>query len=371
MEEKKKVLFVASVDRHINAFHIPYLKYFKDNGYDVHVAANGEEEIQYCHKRYLVHFERNPFNKNNILAYKELKKIISEEKFEIIHTHTPMASVLTRLAARKVRKNGTKLIYTAHGFHFYKGAPVINWIIYYPIEKFLSKYTDCLITINKEDYYLSKDKFKCKVEYIPGVGVDSSKFNIDISEKEKNDLRDEIGISNKDFVMIIVGELNRNKNQIFAINAMKVLVKEYSNIKLLLVGAGHLQDQYQEIIINSNLQDNIKILGYRKDVPKLLKISNVLLSLSHREGLPVNVIEALVSGIPAIVTECRGNVDLVTNEKNGCIVGNNNIEELKEAILNIYLNKDKSEISNTAVYDINKIIKEYQKLYIGVLNGKN
>ena len=155
----KKVLFVASVNSHIIGFHTPYLKMFQERGYEVHVASYGDEKIEYCDKHHNIHFERFPFKLKNIKAYKELKKIIKDNKFEIIHCHTPTASVLTRLAARNARKKyNTKVIYTAHGFHFYKGAPAINWIIYYPIEKWLARYTDCLITINQEDYERAKER---------------------------------------------------------------------------------------------------------------------------------------------------------------------------------------------------------------------
>lgn len=145
----KKVLFTATVDSHILQFHIPYLKYFKEQGYEVHVATNGNEKIPFCDVKHKIHFERSPFKINNLKAIKQLRKIIEQEKFEIIHCHTPVGSVTTRIAAKKARrKYNTKVIYTAHGFHFFKGAPIINWVLFYPIEKWLSKYTDCLITIN-------------------------------------------------------------------------------------------------------------------------------------------------------------------------------------------------------------------------------
>ena len=174
----KKVLFTATVDSHILHFHIPYLQYFHEQGYEVHVATNGTEEIPFCDVKHTVSFERSPFKANNIKAIKQLKEIIDKEKFNIIHCHTPMGSVVTRLAAKQARKKyNTKVIYTAHGFHFFKGAPILNWILFYPVEKWLSKYTDCLITINEEDYTLAKNKFHAKkVELVHGVGVDEKKW---------------------------------------------------------------------------------------------------------------------------------------------------------------------------------------------------
>ena len=148
----KKVLFTATVDSHILQFHLPFLKMFKENGYEVHVATNGDESIPFCDKKIKISFERSPFKINNLKAIGQLRKVINEEQYDIIHTHTPMGSVVTRLAAKQARKkNNTRVIYTAHGFHFFKGAPILNWLVFYPVEKWLAKYTDTLITINKED----------------------------------------------------------------------------------------------------------------------------------------------------------------------------------------------------------------------------
>ena len=318
----KKVLFSATVDAHILAFHIPFLKYFKEHGYEVHVATNGTEEIPYCDKKIIIPFERSPFKINNLKAIKELRKVIQKEHYDIIHTHTPMGSVVTRLAAKKARRNGTRVIYTAHGFHFFKGAPLLNWCLFYPVEKYLSKYTDTLILINQEDYQRAKKKFrKCKdIKYVPGVGIDEEKFDFQMSEKEKLELRKSLGLKKDDFVLIYPAELNKNKNQILLIEAMEELVKEYPNIKLLLPGKDSYHGYYQKIVAEKNLCDHIFFLGFRKDIPELLKISDLAVASSLREGLPVNIMEAMCVGLPIIATGCRGNRDLVKDGENGYIV---------------------------------------------------
>ena len=363
----KKVLFVATVASHINSFHIPYLKLLKEKGYEIHVASYENEKIEYCDRFFNLNFARFPFKLQNLKVYKELKKIIQENKYEIIHCHTPVGGVLTRLAAKNARKNGTRVIYTAHGFHFYNGAPFLNWVIYYPIEKYLAKYTDCIITINKEDYYLAQKKFKSHVEYIPGVGVNGDKFDIEMTAEETDNLKKELQLKEKDFVITIIGELNKNKNQILAIETLKDLIPEYPNFKLLIVGRGSLEEKYKQIIKKYKLEENIKILGYREDIPQLLKITNLLLSLSYREGLPVNVMEAMISKTPVVVTNCRGSRDLITNNKNGYIISQNNILELKEAILKIYCNplvitKDSSE-----QYKLENVLKLYEKVYLQIV----
>lgn len=338
---KKKVLFTATVDSHILQFHLPYLKYFKENGYEVHVTTNGKEEIPYCDVKHIICFERKPFRINNLKAIKELKKIINKEKYEIIHTHTPMGSVITRIASKKTRKeNKTRVIYTAHGFHFYKGAPILNWIIYYPIEKYLLKYTDTLITINEEDYNFAKNKFskRCKdIKYVQGVGIDKNKFNFNISEEEKINLRQKLGLKKEDFVIIYVARLDKNKNQKLIINIMKKLLTNKKNIHLLLVGEDEINGAYQKKA--KNLLKNIHFLGFRKDIPYLMKISDLAISCSFREGLPVNIMEAMVSKVPIVASNCRGNRDLIKDGVNGYLVPLNNSKDFAEKINTLYENK--------------------------------
>lgn len=358
----KKVLFTATVDSHILQFHLPYLKWFKEQGYEVHVATNGDEKIPYCDVKHKITFERSPVKTNNINAIFKLKKIIEKEEFQIIHTHTPMGSVVTRLAAKNARKKyKTRVIYTAHGFHFFKGAPLINWIVFYPIEKYLSKYTDCLITINEEDYNLAKAKFKAKkIELVNGVGVDENKFDFKMSDEEKHELRQNLGLKDNDFVIIYVAELSKRKNQGMLIKTVKKLIDESKdNIKVILPGIDSRNGYYQEMTKKLEIEKNIKFLGYRKDIPKLLKISNLYVSTAKQEGLPVNIIEAMFSGLPIIATDCRGNRDVA--EK---VVNIDNINELYESIKK-YINSEEKYISSeiTNKYKLKNIIKEMVKIY--------
>lgn len=364
----KKVLFVATITKHINTFHIPYLKYFKEQGYEVHVASNGKETIEYCDKHYNLPFERFPLKKNNLKTYKELKRIINNNQYEIIHCHTPVGGVLTRLAARKARKKGTKVIYTAHGFHFYKGAPLLNWIIYYPIEKICAKWTDCLITITEEDFSLAKKKLKAKrIEHINGVGMNTERFQKELSEEEKEEKREELKIDKNDIVFSYVAELNENKSQTLLINVMKELKKEIPNVKLLLIGSGPLAEEYQKIIKNNDLEDSIRLMGKREDINELLSITDIYLASSIREGLPVNVMEAMYKELPIIATDNRGHREMVKNGENGFII--NTIEEMKNQITEILgdkqlyqqLAKKGKEMSKQ--YETEKIIKDIEKIY--------
>lgn len=323
----KKVLFVATVDSHIESFHLPYLKLLHDKGYEVHVATNGPNQFSNCDIKHQISLERNPFKIKNLIAIKQLKKIIKKEKYTLIHCHTPMGGVVARLAAKPFNKSQskkglkrTRVIYTAHGFHFYHGAPLLNWLLFYPVEKHLAKYTDTLITINQEDFNLATKKFerRCKnIEYIPGVGIDPKKFNFKMSPSEKHNLRKSLGLKDDDFVMIFPARLDKNKNQEMLIKVMATLSKKNPKIHLLLPGKDPYNNHIYKLIKKYNLQKHVHILGFRKDIPQLLKISDIAVSSSLREGLPVNLIEAMYSGLPIVATNCRGQRELITNGVNG------------------------------------------------------
>ena len=364
----KKVLFVATITRTIKTFLIPYLKTFKEQGYEVHVASNGEEEIEYCDKHYNILFARNPLKVGNIKAYKDLKKIINDNDYEIIHCHTPVAGVLTRLASRKARKNGSKVFYTAHGFHFYKGAPKLNWIIYYPIEKICARWTDCLITINSEDFERAKRKFKkCKrIEFVHGVGMNTARFEKELTAEEKTDFRKSLGIKEEDIVFSYVAELNKNKNQIVLINTIKELKKEKDNIKLLLVGDGPLHNYYQEMIEKDCLQYNVMLLGKRTDINEILSITDIYLASSLREGLPVNIMEAMYKGLPIIATDNRGHRELVDDNKNGYIIYN--VNDMKDKIYKIIQDNAKYSFGKNGcnkvnIFLINNVLNEMKLVY--------
>lgn len=366
----KKVLFTATVDSHILQFHLPFLKLFKENGYEVHVATNGNEEIPYCDVKHVVSFERSPIKINNLKAIRQLRKIINEEKFDIIHTHTPMGSVVTRLAAKKARKKyHTRVIYTAHGLHFFKGASAKNWLIFYPVEKYLSKYTDTLILINQEDYDLCKRKFKkCKdIQYVPGVGIDEAKFDFEMSEKEKHDLRKSVGVKDDDFVIIYPAEISKRKRQIWLIETINDLLNKNSNIHLLLPGKDSLDGKCQELVKELGLEKQVHFLGYRKDIPKLLKISNLAISSANQEGLPVNIMEAMYVGLPIVASDCRGNRDLIQDNVNGYLVSLKDNERFSNSIENIYNDNSKSEEFG---HKSKEIIKDYllDKIMIDMKN---
>ena len=295
------------------------------HGCEVHVAARNNLaeknglELDFAEQAFDVPFQRSPFSPKNLKAYRQLRKIIDEGGYDVIHCNTPVGGVLGRLAARKARKHGTKVFYTAHGFHFYKGAPKKNWIIWYPVEKFMCRYTDKLITITQEDYDLASAKFPTQVERIHGVGANSTKYQ-KLSETEREALRQELGFSERDKLLLCTGELLPNKNQITAIRAVQILAEKQPDIKLLLAGNGPTLPELQAEVERLGLQDRVEFLGYRTDLERYANIADVIVSCSYREGLPMNIVEGMLLGKPAAASYNRGHRELIVPDKTGFMV---------------------------------------------------
>ena len=316
-----KILFTATVVKtHVAQFHLPCLKMLQSMGWETAVAARNDYAdpadcvIPGCDRFYPIDFARNPLKPANWRAYKELKKIIAEARFDVIHCHTPVAAILTRLAARKARKQGCKVLYTVHGLHFYKGAPLVNWLVYFPAEWLCAFFTDVLITINKEDYAFARKHLHAKsVRYVRGVGVDLEKFRDHSAERAP--LRASLGLGEEDFVLLSVAEMTKNKNHKMMLEALAQLPDPH--IRLLCAGQGQELQNNQDLCDRLGLTHRVQFLGYRKDVPQLYAAADAFLFVSYREGLSLSLMEAMSSRLPSIVTPIRGNTDLIENGKEG------------------------------------------------------
>jgi len=331
-----KILFVATISDTVNAFLIPHIKMLIEQGHKVDVAFNivqdvRRELIEMGCVIHTIEFQRSPLDKKNLSAYKKLKKIIQSEKYELVHTHTPVASVCARLACRK--KDNIKVVYTAHGFHFFKGAPLQYWILYYPFEKFLSKYTDVLITINQEDYERASNYFVAKkTVYIPGVGLDIMRFSV--SSVDRSAIRAKLGISNQDRLLLSVGELSTRKNHEVVIKAISKL--KDNRLKYFICGRGPLQQYLQRLASELNVEDQVVFLGYRTDIADICQAADVFLFPSLQEGLPVALMEAMACGLPVVCSRIRGNTDLIEEGKGGFIPTPSDVDSYVEAIQVIF-----------------------------------
>lgn len=355
---KKKILFAANLESFFIKFLIPQLKYFHEKGYEVHIATRTENlNIPYCDKKINVDFARGLNIKQNIRSYKQMKNLFKNEHYDIVSCHTPFGAAITRLAFKNCKVKNTKMVYMAHGFHFYKGAPLLNWLLFYPAEKYLSKYTDTVITINLDDYEIAKKKFKCNVKYVAGVGLDPQKFDFSMNDNEKTELKKHLGLKKNDFVMLYPAEINKNKRQLWLIDSLKDILHANSNFHLLLPGNDKTNGECEKQLKNLNLQNQVHLLGFRMDIPKLLKITDLSVSTSDREGLPVNIMEAVYCGIPVVATACRGNRDLIKNGKNGYIVAINDKTDFGNKVLKVS-KMDKSKKNEIKKKD-KQIIEEY------------
>lgn len=356
-----KILYVTTISSTINAFLVPHIKHLIKQGYTVDVATNitddvNREIIDMGVKVYDVEFQRTPISLKNANAYKRMKEIQNEEKYDIIHVHTPVASFVTRYAMRK--EKNLKIIYTCHGFHFYKGGSIINWILFYPIEKIAAKWTDRLITINTEDYEVA-NKFNLRnhgqVSKMNGVGIEREKYIIENFDKSK--YRKQLGLNDDDFVILVLAELNKNKNHIQLIKAMSLLKDKYPNIKAIFAGTGPLEDDIKNHIKENELEDKIRLLGWRNDVKELINSSDLVGLFSKREGLGKCLLEAMICGKCVIATNTRGPRELIDQDINGFMFEVGDIENTAKSIEKIYSdNKLRHEFEERVVYTANKYL---------------
>lgn len=334
----KKILFVANIHKHFIAFHLPYIQWLKEQGYEVHVAANGKDvTVPYVDKQFNLCIERSPFRFANIKAYRALKKIIDAEQYTLIHCHTAMGAVIARLAAKESRDKGiAKVLYTAHGFHFFRGAPLKYWVLFYPMEKYLSRYTDGIITINQEDFELVQHKhFSNKATYkINGIGLNTDRL-LQPGSMSKDVLRVEYGYSQEKLILIYIAEYIHRKNHRFIVDAIPSLIKEIPQLKVLFVGRGLLMDQTKAYAKQLHVETYIDFMGFRSDVGKLIALSDVGISASRQEGLGLNLAEEMFGGLPVVATVDRGHKEMVEQGKNGYLFYQGNLNQFSAYIIKL------------------------------------
>ena len=334
-----KILYTATVLSHICQFHLPHMQHLQEQGWEVHVAAHDNLavknglQLKYCDKFIETPFSRSPKSPDNFKAYKQLKKMLAEEHYDVILCNTPMGGIVTRLAAKRTRKQGTKVVYMAHGFHFYKGSSKKAWLVFYPIEKNMAKKCDLLITVNQEDYALAQKKFgkRTKVAHIHGVGVDEKRYH-PATEAEQLAMRRAEGLSPEDFVILCTGELNENKNQKTLISAAARLKDTIPNLKVLLAGNGPKEQELREQIQADGLNGIVKLLGYRTDLEKVVPAVDLVVSCSKREGMPLNIIEAMLCKKPVVASHNRGHDELVENNCTGILVDSSDSNALVTSV---------------------------------------
>ena len=373
----KKVLFVANVYKHLFTFHQPYIQMLKDNGCQVDVIAGRDDRVvENADNCYYWNLTRSPFNLRNINAYNQLKKLVKKERYDLVHCHTAMAATVVRLVTRTMRKKfGTKVLYTAHGFHFYKGGPLRYWLLYYPVEKFLSRYTDGIALINSDDYNLALQYgFKNrKTYYINGIGIQSKRFeNADIKNRKK--LRREEGYNENQFLMIYVAEFIFRKNHEFLVDASIELAKQIDNFKILFVGRGALKQSIQEYAISVGADKYIDFLGVRWDLDRLFPMCDIGISSSRQEGLGLALAEEMLCGLPVIATQDRGHRELVIHGETGFLFKQEDSADFIKYAIELYKNPQKKNDMGKVAYNyvqkfkIEQCLKHMAEIYSEMLH---
>lgn len=321
----KKALLVTTVSGFIPQFEMSNVKTLQEMGYEVHYAANyhtpsyGKDNHRLDGTgivRHQIDFIRSPFKVANIAVYRQLCELMRQERFNLVHCHTPMGAVMARLAAHATQT--APVVYTAHGFHFYQGAPLVNWLCYYPMERFLSHYTDQLICINQEDYHRARKAFHARhTDYVPGVGINLERI-LPRDKKRIEAKKISLGFPMDKTILMSSGELIKRKNHETAIRAIAKLKEESQiassdslNIQYVICGHGKLEDYLKNLTQELGLSDIVTFLGYREDMIELYQIADIFLFPSYQEGLPMALLEAMANGLPVICSDIRGSRDLM------------------------------------------------------------
>lgn len=367
-----KILYTTTIGVTMG-FFTSFIKELVEDGNIVDVAANEletmEKEVQNVlnGKQYTVPWVRSPLSIHNVRAIKILRNLVSSEQYDIVHCHTPIAAICTRIACKTLRKKGVKVIYTAHGFHFYKGAPLKNWLLFYPIEKYCSRFTDVLIAINKEDFRLAKNKMKAKdTIYVPGVGIDLQKFSGNmLSVGQKQAFRETLGVNAGDKMLLSVGELSHRKNHEIVIRALAQI--EDTRLKYYIAGSGELDTYLTNLITKLGLEDRVFLLGQRTDISELCECTDLFVFPSFQEGLPVALMESIASRTPTICSNIRGNTDLVATDD---LFDPHSVDSVKRKIEEAFFDpvKEKTEMNyaNLQNYDISSVNKKMKQIYGGI-----
>lgn len=364
-----RILYVTTVSDTLNAFLIPHIQLLREMGHTVDVACNivqplKPELLEAVGSVERVDFQRSVVNKKNVRAYKTIRQIMIEGQYDVVHTHTPIASACVRLAARSVP--GTKIYYTAHGFHFYKRAHLKNWLVYFPVEYMLSILTDTLITINQEDYHMATRLLKAdRTRYIPGVGIDVDRFSK--ARASRLEKRQELGLSEQSFVLLSIGELNENKNHEIIIRALRDL--NQPDFRYVICGTGPLEEELRQKVEDWGLQRQVRLLGYRTDIDEICQMADVFVFPSYREGLPVSVMEAMAAGLPIVASNIRGNTDLVTDGYNGYLHHPDDLAGFVRSIQHIHEDQEKiarlgqCSRERLKVFSRQNVLRELRQLY--------
>lgn len=341
MKAQRKILFVANdAKEHIMKFHIPTIKMLINDDWQVDVACGGKDIIGACHHQFTLPISRSPLKTHWLEGYRMLKNIIDKGHYDIVYSHTSVGATLARFAARDARKKGTKHIKFAHGTYFFKNAPLYYWL-YYPLYKYFSFVTDVIITITEEDFLFTKKHFShAKAYLVDGIGVDINRFNKPFSPLDRQKYRRDLNIPSNAICLIYCAELIKNKNQKLLLDALRISLKRIDNLYLLLPGFDHINGKYERYAKQIGVYEHVRFLGWRNDVYNLYKTSDICVASSIREGFGLNLVEAMLCGLPIIATDNSGHASIIEDGINGYLIKLGDSESFADRIILLANNSD-------------------------------
>jgi glycosyltransferase involved in cell wall biosynthesis len=378
----KKILMVTTIPETLTGFLLPFARHFRDRGWQVDAMASGVSTCTTCQELFdqvwEVEWSRNPLDPRNLMTTPNvIQDVVRQEHYDIVHVHTPVAAFVTRYALRNLRKQlRTRVIYTAHGFHFHPGGKALKNSLFLALEKFAGSWNDYLVVINRDDeeaakrYWLNPPE---RVRYMPGIGVDAEYYNPNaISNPDVERVRREMGISADTSLFLSVAEFNPGKRHRDIIQALAKLNRD--NICIAFAGTGPLMEAMQQLALELGVENQVKFLGFRKDITTLIRASVATILASEREGLPRSIMESLCLEVPVIGAEIRGIRDLVTQDC-GYLFPVGDIQALADSIAMIADNPQKSQImgkkgrDRMAAFELRQVIDLHEKLYTEALSA--
>ncbi len=371
-----RILYVATSDIHLQTFHVPYLEWLAAGGHTVDIAAERRGGLSFdcVNQAYWLQFPRTLASFQNLRTLWRLQEIIKEGQYDLIHCHTPIPSALTRIAGRNCRKRGGKLLYTAHGFHFYRDGPLRNWLTYYPVEWLLSSLTDAVVTINHEDFgYVNGKMWHRESFLIPGIGVQSERFQM-LTEEQNARQRAALGFPSDAFLVLYIAEFTRGKNHLFLVAAAEKLVLAIPKIKILLAGRGQLLDDVKEEVDKRGLGQCVEFLGFRSDVERFAAISDVGVSTSQREGLGIGLLEQMMCGVPVVASENKGHREFVQHGSTGFLFPQGDCVAFVQSVVSLYrdagLRTQMGEAARAKAeeFSVRHSLKKMQEIYAAFLD---
>jgi glycosyltransferase involved in cell wall biosynthesis len=315
-----KLLIATTVPVTLRAFLLPYAEHFRALGWRVDAMANGVTAFSDCvhgfDRVYDVNWSRNPLHPSHFLSVpKRIREVVSGEDYDLVHAHTPVASFVTRYALRNLRRVGKpRVLYTAHGFHFHQGGSWLKNTLFRTLERRAGAWTDYLVVINRDDEKAARDLKLVppeRLRYMPGIGVDTRLYAPEnVSTADVEAVRNELGLTPRQPLLLMIAEFNRGKRHRDALHALAALGRP--DVVLACAGTGPLEAETKTLADDLGIAKQLRFLGYRRDVPALIRASRAVLLPSEREGLPRSLMESLSLEVPCLGTEIRGITDLLS-----------------------------------------------------------